>query len=210
MQRSLLVALLLILSFAIAEFLVGRASHSLVLVADAGHMASDGLALVLALVAIWLAQRSSLVSAKRTRWEMGAALVNGMVLSAIALWIGAEALPRLFAPSTEIASLPMLITAAVGAGVNGVNVALLHQGSHHNLNVRAAFLHVLADALSCIGVIVAAIAVAVFQWFWADAAISLFIAGLILSSTVPLLWQTLQQLKDSGIKESQTELEVNA
>ena len=199
-QAQLRVALLLIAGFAVVEFIVGLFSHSLVLMADSGHMLSDGLALLLALLAAWAAQ---LPADQRgifgnPRLEVGAALINSVVLSAIALWIGWEAIERLQTPLIDIASMPMLVTAAIGAGVNGVNVALLHRGSDHDLNLKAAFLHVLADTVSCIGVIVAAIAVAVFHWAWADGAVSLFVASLILCNTIPLVRQGLTRVVQSG------------
>jgi cobalt-zinc-cadmium efflux system protein len=194
-QTQLFLALVLVLTFAAAEFMVGRSSHSLALVADSGHVASDGLALGLALLAVWLARASSVIS-KASRWETGAALVNAIALTAIALWIGVEAITRLQSPPTDIASLPMLITAGVGVGVNGVNIALLHRGSQDDLNLRAAFLHVVADGISCLGVIVSGIAIATWRWLWADGAVSLLVAVLILFSSLPLLLQTIQRMRD--------------
>lgn len=193
-QTQLTIALGLIVTFAIVELIAGLTSHSLALVAESGHMASDSFALLLALLATWVSQWSKSNSAENPRFEEGAALMNGLALAAIAGWIAWEAIHHLQAPTTEIASLPMLMTACVGAVVNGVNVALLHRGSDHDLNLRGAFLHVLADTISSIGVIVAAIAIAVLHWFWADGAISLFVAGLILLSAIPLLTESTKSL----------------
>ncbi|MBW4474210.1 MAG: cation diffusion facilitator family transporter [Stenomitos rutilans HA7619-LM2] len=221
-QTQLTIAVLLIGSFAAAELMVGVTSGSLALVAEAGHMASDSLALVLALVATRLAQSTqpSLLSDSlgsitadspseaqpQTAWETWAALVNGLGLIAIALWIGWEALQRLQSPPDEIASLPMLITASVGLIVNSINIALLHRGSQYDLNLRGAFLHVLADAMSCIGVIVAAIAVALLHWFWADGAISLAIAAMILFGAVPLVVRSAYSLsKEVEAREQEAE-----
>lgn len=195
-QTPLTIALILILSFAGIEFVVGHLSHSLVLVAESGHMMSDGLALALALLATWVAQlpdaKWGLLSHRHL--ETWAALVNSFALGAIAIWIGWEAIQRLQMPLEDIASLPLLITATVGFVVNSINIALLHGGSDQDLNLRAAFLHVVADALSSIGVIVAAIAVAGFHWLWADGAISLLVAGLILTSVSPLILQGFKRL----------------
>jgi cobalt-zinc-cadmium efflux system protein len=213
-QTQLTIALMLIGSFAVGEFLVGLTSGSLALIAEAGHMAADSLALVLALTAARLALRpkrnvlsdsladittesSSSVSSGAT-WEDWAALVNGLGLIAIALWLGWEAVQRLHTPPEEIASLPMLITAAIGLGVNGVNIALLHRGSEHDLNLRGAFLHVMADAMSCIGVILAAIAVATLHWLWVDGAISLIVASVILLGAMPLVGRSLSRLRSVG------------
>lgn len=209
-QTQLTIALLLIGSFAVAELIVGLTSGSLALIAEAGHMTADSLALVLALVATRLAlhpktsvlsdslasitTESPLLTPSGASWEVRAAFVNGLVLVAIALCLGWEAVQRLYAPPDAIASLPMLITAAVGLVVNSVNIALLHRGSNHDLNLRGAFLHVLADAMSCIGVILAAIAVATLHWLWADSVISLVVASVILCGAMPLVAQSARIL----------------
>ncbi len=189
-------ALVLIGSFSVVELGAGHFSHSLALLADAGHMASDCFALGLALLATWIARRGNPSNiASGNHWvELVAALCNGLVLVIIALWIGWEALERLQSPGVEILSLPMLATATVGFGVNSVNILLLHKDSDHDLNLRGAFLHVLADAASSIGVILGAIAVWALDWIWADGAISLFVAGLILVSAIPLIFQSCQAL----------------
>jgi cobalt-zinc-cadmium efflux system protein len=197
-QRQLLTALGLIGGFAIAECLVGFSSHSLALVAEAGHMVSDCLALLLALAATWLAQSTRQWG---NRAEIWAALINGLVLVVLASGVAWAAVQRLQAPGVEIASLPMLLTAIGGLGINGINIALLHRGSEHDLNLRAAFLHVVADALGAVGVILAAIAVTLRHWLWADGAISLLIAGLIILSALPLVAQSWQTLR-AGWEES--------
>ncbi|MBF2025807.1 MAG: cation transporter [Oscillatoriales cyanobacterium C42_A2020_001] len=194
-QTLLLLVLCLVLSFAAVEWIVGLMSHSLALVADSGHMASDGLAIALASLAVWLSQRQKV---GKSRWEMWAALLNGLALGAIAGWILWEAASRLQTPAQEIASVPMLITAAVGAVVNGMNASLLHRSSHQNLNLKAAFLHVLGDAVSSVGVILAAIAIALFHWVWIDGAVSLLVAGFILYSAVSLVKQILTELTASS------------
>ncbi|BAU14590.1 cation diffusion facilitator family transporter [Leptolyngbya sp. NIES-3755] len=205
-QRQLFSALIVVGSFAAVEGAIGLSSHSLALVAEAGHLVSDCFALVLALLATRIAQSpiqwgwigENTVSIKPNRSpETWAALVNGFGLVVVSLWIIWEAIARFQTVTPEISSLPMLITAIVGLLVNGINIAILHQGSDHDLNLRAAFLHVVADALGAIGVIIAAIAVAVFHWLWADSAISLAIAILILVSTIPLIRQSIQELRRS-------------
>jgi cobalt-zinc-cadmium efflux system protein len=118
----------------------------------------------------------------------------GWGLVAIAFWIGWEAIVRLQSPPVEILSLPMLATASVGLGVNTINIVLLHKDSHHDLNLRGAFLHVLADAASSVGVILAAIAVWTLHWLWADGVISLLVSGLIIISATSLIVQSLKML----------------
>ncbi len=194
--RLLVTALVLICSFSLTELAVGLFSHSLALLADSGHLASDCFALILALFASWMAQRRrSKDLASGNHWvEVLAALINGVGLVAIALWIGWEAIVRLQSPPVEILSLPMLATATVGLGVNSINIFLLHKDSHHDLNLRGAFLHVLADAASSVGVILAAIAVWALNWLWADGVITLFVSGLIIVSATPLIVQSLNAL----------------
>jgi len=191
-QRLLLLALLLILSFAAAEWIVGWMSHSLALMADSGHMASDGLAIALAGLAVWLSRRQF---GSNPRWESWAALLNGIALTIVAAWILWEAVNRLHNPIAQIASVPMLITAAIGVVVNGINVGLLHAHSHQSLNLRAAFLHVLADTISSIGVIFAAIAVTLFHWVWIDGAVSLLVALFVLYNAISIVNQTVQSLR---------------
>ena len=194
--RLLWVALLLISGFAIAELAVGWFSHSLALLAESGHMISDALALGLALLATWIARfpASNQATFGYRRVEILAAFANGIGLAIVSVWIGWEAIARLQAPPDQILSLPMLITAIVGLGVNSLNAFLLHDNSHDDLNLRGAFLHMVADAVSSVGVIVAAIAVWRFQWNWADGAISLGVAVLIGVSAIPLIRQSLQIL----------------
>ena len=184
--RLLLTVLGLVLLFAGVECAVGFFSHSLALQAEAGHMVADGLALGLALGAAWLTRRAALGTASR-QLETIAALANGLGLVAIALGVGWEAVERLQSPPSEILSVPMMVTAGFGLGINSLNAALLHDSSHQDLNLRGAFLHVIADAVSSVGVIVAAIAVWALDWLWADGAVSLLVSVLILVGAVPLI-----------------------
>lgn len=194
--RLLWIALLLIGGFALAELAVGLWSHSLALLAESEHMISDALSLGLALMATWMTQswrrrQHTQVEPQENGWlEVVAALVNSLGLVAIALWIAREAMLRLQAPAVEILSVPMLITALLGLVVNTINILLLHQDSQHDLNLKGAFLHIVADAISSVGVIIAAIAVWRFHWLWADGAISLFVAGLIIVGAIPLILQS--------------------
>lgn len=189
--RLLVTALILICSFAVAELGAGLFTHSLALVADSGHLASDCLALILALLATWLANKSSQGNG---RLEVVAALINSLGLVAIAIWIAWTAILRLNSPVVEILSLPMLATACVGLGVNSANIWLLHKDSHDDLNLKAAFLHIVADAASSIGVILAAIAVWAKHWLWADGVMGLLVAILIMISATPLIMQSFKLL----------------
>lgn len=193
--RLLWTTLVLVSCFSLSELAVSIWSHSLALQAESGHMMSDSLALGLSILAAWISQRrSEQLSFGYRRVEVLAALANGMGLVAIAVWIAWEAIARLQSPPTDILSLPMLITAGLGLGVNTINAFLLHDSSHNDLNMRGAFLHIIADLVSSIGVILAAIAVWLMHWLWADGAIGLFVSGLIFVSAIPLIVQSLNLL----------------
>ena len=189
--RLLWTALIIVSCFSLAELAVGFWSHSLALLAESGHMISDSLALALALLATWIARSNS-----NRRIEILAALANGIGLVAIAVWIAWEAIMRLQSPSADILSLPMLITAVAGLGVNSVNAFLLHDSSHHDLNLRGAFLHMVADVIGSIGVILAALAIWVMQWLWADYVVSLFVSCLIFLGAIPLIIESLNLLSE--------------
>ncbi|NJL84924.1 MAG: cation transporter [Leptolyngbyaceae cyanobacterium SM1_1_3] len=180
-------------SFAGFELLAGRFSHSLALIADSGHMLADTSALGLALIATWLARWAT---RQQTRIEGTAALINSISLVVMAGMIAWEALRHLQAPPSEILSSPMLVTALVGLGVNCLNLYWLHQGSQQDLNLRGAFLHVVADTLSSVGVIFAAIAVAIWQCTWVDSLVGLLVSGLIAVSAVPLIFQSWRAVCD--------------
>jgi cobalt-zinc-cadmium efflux system protein len=121
--------------------------------------------------------------------------VNGLSLLAIAFLIAWEAMTRLQTPE-PVLGLPMLIGAVMGLVVNCLNVTLLHQHSHDDLNLRGAFLHVVADAISSVGVILAALAVYFLNWLWIDAGASLLVAGLTALSAIPLIRESLEILME--------------
>ena len=190
-RRRLGLFLSLVLGFAVVEWLVGSTSHSLSLQSDAGHMLTDVGAIALALSASWLT-RLTLARPRpgQPRLEAVAALINGVGLLALAGLISLEAWQHLSAPPTALVSGPMLATALVGLGINGFGVWLLHGSGEASLNLRGAFLHVVADLASSVGVIVGAVCMALFHWFWVDSALSLAIALLIGSSALPLIYQS--------------------
>ncbi len=209
--KSLLLVIGLLGLLAGTEVGVSYWSHSVALLADAGHMLSDGLALGLAIVAVWLSQTERVQQHPQgaARVERGTALVNGLMLVVIALSIGWESWQRLQSPPTEILSLPMLSMAIAALVVNTVNALILNRNSQDDLNLRAAFLHVFADALSSFGVILAAIAVWAWHWLWADCAIGLVVAGLILLTTIPLLQQIWRTPEVVALPIDDTQLTAN-
>ncbi|MEL6939600.1 MAG: cation diffusion facilitator family transporter [Cyanobacteria bacterium J06598_1] len=196
--RSLRIALVFVTCFSMAELWVSIHSNSLSLMADAGHMVCDVFAIALSL---WTADRVSRVDGAdgidAGRLNAIAALVNGVLLLIVCSWLGWEAVGELRSPPAEILSQPVAITAAVGLGINGLNAYLLHSHAEDNLNMRGAFLHMVADASSCLGVLVGALLIAKYQWYLADGLVSSAIALLIASSAIPLIrqsWVTLNAL----------------
>ncbi|PZO11610.1 MAG: cation transporter [Leptolyngbya foveolarum] len=209
--RSLRIALVLVSCFSAAEMWVSLYSNSLSLLADAGHMVMDVFAIALSL---WTATSASrLEPAKAERLNAIAALVNGTLLLLVSLWLGWEAINALTSPPLEILSRPVAITAAIGLGVNGLNAYFLHAHAEDNLNMRGAFLHMLADAGSCLGVLVGAVLIARFRWFWADGAVSVAISLLIFTSAFPLIrqsWATLNPTAASLAKSERSTTQTRA
>jgi cobalt-zinc-cadmium efflux system protein len=195
--RRLAIALVITAGFMFVEAAVGWLSGSLALMADAGHMLSDAAALVLALFAQRIASRprSHAHTFGSRRAEVLAAFVNGVALAVTSLLIVHEAIGRLLTPVPIVGSW-MLVTAIAGLGANAVSALVLRSGSKHNLNTRAAYLHVLSDALGSVGAIVAAVLVMVFQVRRADPIVSLFIAALILWGAWRLVRETLTVLME--------------
>ena len=193
-QWRLGAVLIAILGFAVVEWVTGYFCHSLALQSDAWHMVGDAGAILLALSASRL-MRLALVRRlpRRLQLDTIAALLNAsalIVMAGLILW---ESIRHWQHPPEEILSTPMLVTAIIGLGVNIIGVVLLHEDSQANLNVRGAFLHMVADLVSSVGVIISAVAIAAFQCFWLDNVISLLIAIFIGQSAFPLLQLTWKQ-----------------
>ncbi|MCC5601835.1 cation diffusion facilitator family transporter [Nostoc favosum] len=179
--------------FFVAEWSVGLWSQSLSLQADAGHILSDITALAISLLASFLAQQPANKKATfgHQRIEVLAALFNGLGLLAIATFIILEAIQRWQHPAA-ILGIPMLAIAVLGLIVNLLNITLLHPHTHDDLNLRGALLHVIADTVSSVGVIIAALAVHLWDWWWADVAISLLVATFTGLSALPLVQESLK------------------
>jgi cobalt-zinc-cadmium efflux system protein len=178
------------LGFVIIEAIFGFAANSMALLSDAGHNLSDVLGLVIAWAGGTLAQRGS-----SPRFTYGlkkasilAALVNALFLLVAVGGIGAEAIRRLFHPSTTEGGV-VSIVAAVGIAVNGIT-ALLFMRGQHDINLRGAFLHMAADALVSLAVAVAGLVILWTGQQWVDPAMSLAVA-------IVILWGSFGLLKES-------------
>jgi cobalt-zinc-cadmium efflux system protein len=189
-RMRLWIALVLTSAFMLVEVAGGVLSGSLALLADAGHMLTDSLALALALLAFRLSLRPA--DPKRSygyhRFQTLAAFVNGLGLLGIVLWILVEAAGRLLAPP-PIQGGMMLVVAAGGLLVNFVVFLILHGGDQENLNMRGAMLHVIGDLLGSIAAISAAVVIVLTGWLPIDPLLSVVVAGLILRSA----WQLVRR-----------------
>jgi len=190
--RRLKLTLALAAVYLVAEVVGGILANSLALLADAGHMLSDVGALALSLFAIWMAQKPA--TPRRTfgyhRTEILAALANAATLIAIALFIFVEAWHRFRAPE-PVAGLTVMIIAVGGLAVNVAGLVILHGGRDESLNIRGAWLHLLTDALGSVGAILGGLLIWAFGWAWADPAVSVAIAVLVLYSSWHLLTESV-------------------
>jgi cobalt-zinc-cadmium efflux system protein len=197
-QRALFLVFAITVSFLVVEVVGGVLTNSLALLADAGHMLSHVAALVLGMFAIWMAMRPA--TATRTygfhRAEILAALANGALLVAVAIYIFWQAGQRLQEPP-EVRSLPMLLVAVAGLGANVASGALLFRHSKESLNVRGIFLHLVADALGSVGAISAGVVMVTTGWLLADPIVSVFIGVLVLVSSWRLLRESLGVLLEA-------------
>jgi cobalt-zinc-cadmium efflux system protein len=200
-SRVLAVVLGLTVAFTVVEVVGGIATGSLALLADAAHMLSDILALGLALFAVWLAGRPS--TPDRTfgyqRAEILAALANGVVLVALAIWIFIEAWQRFSSPPDVLAGW-VAVVAVLGLAVNLVAALLLYRRGHDTLNMRAALRHVVADALGSVGVLVAAVVILLTGWEYADPIAGVVIGLLVLASSWTVLRDSVHILLEGTPK----------
>jgi cobalt-zinc-cadmium efflux system protein len=194
----LTVVMLSTIIFTVAEFLGGLLTGSLALIADAGHMLSDALSLGLALFAVWIARRppTPQKSYGYRRAEILAALANSVSLVAISIWIFIEAYAR-FRDPPKILGGWMLIVAIAGLVVNVAGILLLRHSHKENLNLAAAFRHILADLIGSVGAVTAAVFILVTGWRLADPLISVLIGLLVLTSSWSILRDSVNILLEA-------------
>ena len=194
-RGALVLALILNAAFFVGEVIGGIAFHSLALIADAAHMFTDVFALAVALLAVELTTRPS--TARHTfgleRAEVLGALVNGLALLAASVWIIVEALHRLGSPE-DVQGGGVLVVALIGVVINGVSALVLQRSSGSSLNMRAAVMHQVTDAIGLAGTSIAAIAIIEWDATWTDPAVSLGIALMVLYSGARLLIDTVHVL----------------
>ncbi|GAB3645942.1 cation diffusion facilitator family transporter [Streptomyces sparsus] len=195
LRITLAIACALLATEVVGAWLTG----SLALLADAGHVATDVIGIGMALTAIHFANRPS--SARRTfgfaRVEILAALLNCLLLLGVGGYILFEAVERLREP-TEVPGGLTIVFGLIGLVLNSVSLSLLMRGQKESLNVRGAFLEVLADALGSVAVVIAALVIMLTGWRQADPLASLLIALMIVPRTVKLAKEALDVLLESA------------
>ena len=195
--KRITVTLILVVVYMIAEVIGGLITNSLALLADAGHMLSDAASLGLALFALWIARRppSGDMTYGYHRAEILAALANGAALVAVAVYIVVEAWGRFRSPE-EVDGSTMMWIAVGGLIVNLVGLVVLHSGRDESLNVRGAWLHVVADTLGSVQAIAAGALIWAFGWNIADPVASVLIAVLVVWSSWNLLRESVAVLME--------------
>jgi cobalt-zinc-cadmium efflux system protein len=191
-RRWLGAALVLILALMVGEVVVGVLANSLALLSDAAHLLSDAAALVLAFVALGLARRppSGGYTYGLKRAEILSAQANGITLLLLAVWLGYEAIRRLWDPP-PVAGGAVLITALIGIAVNIVATWCVRQADRRSLNIRGAYLHLLTDLAAFIATAIAGLVVVLTGFSRADAIASLVVVALMIHAGVGLV-------RDSG------------
>lgn len=197
--RRVMIALVLTGIFMIVEVIGGIISGSLALLADAGHMLTDTMALALAAMAFQVCKRppDGKLTFGYQRFQILAAFVNGLSLLLVVGWILFEAVSRFFEPK-EILGETMLVVAVAGLIVNLISFGVLHSGDQDNLNIRGAALHVAGDLLGSIAAIVAAIVIITTGWNLIDPLLSIAVAALILKSAWKLVRRSAHVLLEGA------------
>nr|WP_293834298.1 cation diffusion facilitator family transporter [uncultured Arsenicibacter sp.] len=206
-NKNLRIVFGLTFSYFLVEVVVGYWTNSLALLSDAAHMLTDVIGLALALFANWMSRRP--ITARRSygfyRLEILSAFVNALILIGISLYILVEAYGRFRNPPT-VDSSNMTLVAFVGLLINVLGIYLLRQGAKDSLNVKGAFLEVVSDLLSSIGVIAAGLIMTYTGWYYADPLFSAIIGLFILPRTLKLMMESVNIL----LQGTPDELDVTA
>lgn len=201
LNRTLIVAIVLNLVFVAVEAVVGLRENALSLLSDAGHNLLDVFSLVLALLAFKLAQRkpSKQFTYGGKKATVLVSLLNAVLLLGAVAVIAVEGIGKLVSPSA-VSGEAISLTAGVGIVVNGVTTLMLMSKRKDDLNLKGAFLHMLADTLVSVGVVISGIAIKISGNGIIDPIVSLAIAAIILFSTWSLLWESLKLALDASPK----------
>lgn len=205
-QSRLIISIILNLIITLAEVIGGLVSHSLALLSDALHNLNDTVSLAISLVARKISRKEANVDKTfgYKRAEVIGAFINLILLILISLYLVKEGIERFFNPQV-IAGTVMFAIALIGLLGNFITAFLLYKGSKENLNLKSAYIHILSDGLSSVGVIIAGILIIQFQWYFVDAVLTLVIAGYILIQSFGMLKQTVNILMEA----TPAQLDVN-
>ena len=196
-KKVFLIGIGLNLAFVLAELIAGFAYNSMALLTDAGHNLSDVASLVVSLVAFWMARRRSnaVFTYGYKKTTVLAALVNAVILFVAVGVLGYESLTRLFHPE-PVAGGVIAWVAAIGIAINSISAFLFFR-QKDELNSKAAYLHLLADALVSLGVVIAGVIIQYTSVYWLDPAIGLVIMLVIVVSTWGLLRDSFRMSIDA-------------
>jgi cobalt-zinc-cadmium efflux system protein len=201
-RRALTLSLIITAGIMVVEAIGGILSDSLALLGDAGHMLVDALALALTLFALNIARRPA--TSTRTfgflRAEIVAALINGSILVILSLAVFYESYQRFLNPP-EVNTGLMIGIAAIGLAGNAAGIVLLRRTGKMNLNIKAAFWHVVGDTISSLGVIAAGVVIMLTGWSYADPLIAVIIGFIILYGAIQLVRESLNILLEAVPKE---------
>ena len=197
-NRAFVIGIILNISFVVVETLFGFLSNSLALIADAGHNLSDVLGLVLAWVASWLVRRrpTQRYTYGFRRSSILVALLNASFLLVAMGAIAWEAIQRLSQP-TPVSGNTVIGVAIVGILINSITALMFMSGRDRDLNIKGAFLHMVADAVVSLGVVLSGIAIVTTRWLWFDPVISLIIVAVIVVGTWNLLRDSINLALDA-------------
>jgi len=198
-EKNLFITMALNFSITIAEVIGGFLSGSLSLISDALHNFSDGIAIIITYIAMRLSKkpRTFKYTFGLKRAEIIAAIINASTLIIISFFLIKEAIERFYNPSPITGSL-MLIVAALGLVANVIGTLLLKKGSEGNLNIRAAYFHLLSDAVSSLAVIIGAVFIIFYKIYWIDPLLTILISIYILKETYELVKEALDVIMMSS------------
>lgn len=198
-SRNLFITVWLNFTISIAQLVGGIFSNSLSLISDALHNLSDATAMLITYIALKVSKKKA--TEKHTfgykRIQILAALFNAVTLVVICIFLIVEAYERFQSPQS-VKTTPMLIVAVIGLAANLISVLLLQKHARGNLNIKAAYLHLIGDTLSSVAVIVGGLLMMYFGWYWVDPLITVLISLYIIKETYHILAETYQILMQSA------------
>lgn len=197
-NKAFVIGIVLNLVYVFGEFIAGYLSNSMSLMSDAGHNLGDVFTLALSLIAFRLAKvkNNDKLTYGYRKASILTALFNSVLLVIVVLVIGYQAITRFFNP-VEVNGISVIIVASVGIVINALSAFLFFREKNKDLNIKSAYLHLMADALVSLGVVVAGVIIYFTHLFWIDSLVSIIIAIIILYSTWELLKDSLLMALDA-------------